>query len=499
MSNFIFYFIFLFNLFNKKKQHNFSVTKTEHHTYSSAPKNNGVQRELVFDSPDAGLTRNSRSRQRTPEPGYVKTIERTYTTSRDGGNYGVDDGLYGGINRATSPPSRTLSPTLKSEKYYTETNNTYNTYNSNDGDVVPPHVPYNETVRVETTRGAGPLQHIPVSDDILPKPATKVTTTVRTYTYEIPGDELEGKNVVYKNESYNTLNSTSSRGYNPEHDIIQSVPPTNKTVVYRNETHNTTNTVDYPLPNQNLPSHPGYNKTVTYKTDIINDVPPQDPGFKTTLYKKDTRETTTNSYPGGQYPPPQHQYPQNGHPIHPTNPPPTNQTVIYKHDVTNTTNTVHPPPVGGVAVYPINGTPLYPANGPNQGPPPGPKTTYYYKHEKTNTTNTKYGPPGSNYPNEQYPQYPPDNTPPFPAVEYPNTGSPNGHQPGYPPNTTTVYNYSTNTTTRNVHGHPDDRSPLLHPTPFPTQGFDVSDGNGNPPKRLDDLMATFGDNVSCFL
>lgn len=182
---------------------------------------------------------------------------------------------------------------------------------------------------------------------------------------------------------------------------------------------------------------------------------------------RDTSNTTTYPpHPSDSGPP----FPVYGHPG------PNQSTYVVQHDVTNTnTNTHHPGPV-----YPANTG--YPSP---QHTGPGPKQTYLYKREVTNTKNTVYGPPGG-------PGGSGGPAQPQPIIEYPS-------HDGYPSPktgpTTATYNYTTNTVTRNVHGiHPDDRQPLLQPRPFPVDGgVPTSQVDGNPPKRLDDLLATFGD------
>lgn len=219
------------------------------------------------------------------------------------------------------------------------------------------------------------------------------------------------------------------------------------------------------------------------------------------MYKRDTKETTTNVYPvpggGGRGHTPQP-------PIQPHNIVPPNQsTIIYKHDITNTnTNVHHPPPAGGVQVYPREPAYLPPAHGEPIGYPQHPDTkhTYIYKHESSNTKNTVYGPPGgpvSSYPNGGYPQHPHVNYPPHGAL--PAKPAHLTDSPAAPPSNNVVYKYSSSTTTRNVHGggHPDDREPLLAPAPFPTEGIDQ--GDGYPPKRLDDLLASFPEVIFFFL
>jgi hypothetical protein len=473
-----------------------------------------VQRELLFDSPNqinqsqtsTLNSRTSRSRQRSPENKYYKTIEKTVTT-RDGSYPGndIDTGLYGGINRR---PDRTLSPP-QSDKYSTNTTRKYNysSTSATDDNAVPPNVPYNEIVHVETTQGGIPLplKEVQLSEDILPKPSTKVTTTVRTYTYEIPAEPIEqqspqNRTIVYKNESYDTSNtSTIVPPHHIIHQVPQSNPPTNQTIIYRNESHTTNTNVDYPGNNQpGYPSSPNNQQAAPYgiiyaPQQPTNQIPPQGVN-KTIVYKKDTRETTTNVYPPNknqypivEFPPEQTQSPPQNYKNRPQSPPVNNTTIIYKENITDTknTNVHHPPPAGGVSVYPPTG---------NTPPQPGPKTTYYYKHESSNTTNTHYAPqgPGNNPPTNTNQSPYPNDTYPKSITLYPSNGNP----PKSPPHDTTItYNYSTTTRNNNTthHGYPHEKEPLLQPTPFPTDGYGPDASDGNPPKRLDDLMATFGD------
>lgn len=455
------------------------IIKETTYTTDYGPGGKTVQRELFYDSPDSNGR--SRPRQRSPEQTFYKTIEKNVTTTRDGSYPCNDTGLYGGINRTTPRLDRTVSPP-QSDKY--TSGNTSKVYNysssSKTEDIVPSKVPYNEIVRVETTQGSLPpeLQDLStLSEDILPKPSTKVTTTVRTYTYEIPAEPAvtTNKTIVYKNEYDNRTTNTL-----PPHHVINQTSPTNETYIYKSE-QNTTNTIDYPggqvtrpRPTSPVVQHPGHQQP-----PVTN---------KTIIYKTDTRETTRNVYPKNQdYP--IVEYPPDTLPHQPRSPPPSNTTIIYKENITDrNTNIHHPPPHGGVSVYPP------PATG-SSPPQPGPKTTYYYKHESTNTKNTHFGPPGSAspYPNDKYPK----NTSPSPIIQYPNEqpSSPNWGTP--PQNTTINYKYSTNTNSSTRNAYPE-KEPLLQPTAFPTDGYgpDYPDGQ-NPPKKLDDLMATFGD--VCFI
>lgn len=391
---------------------------------------NPVQRELQYESPDSSGWRS----QRHNSPGYdQRTIEST--TSKRNISYD-DNGLYGGINK--SAPRRTMSPVpantehyitetsrtmtpqpgVKTEKYITETRTI-----NNEIVPIPKNVNYNEVVRVENSTGPSALQDMQLSDDILPKPKTKVTTTVRTYTYEIPEPDQQ----------------------------------TNSTIVY-----NQTNVSPYP----------------------DNDAPKNTAMF----YKTERNQRSVNYFPNQSSPPPTHDYPnQSPQPILAIQEPPQNSTTIYKYDVTNTRNTNASPslPPGGITLYPQQ-----------------PNHTTVYKTETTNTTNKQYRSPT---PNSYYPDgpngYP--NGPGGPGYPQNNDYSPsNGyppHQPHHPnhqhPNEPSVIVYKTTTTntTRNMTGpRPAEREPLLQP--FPVDGPIITEvTDGNPPKRVEDLMASFGD------
>lgn len=403
-----------------------TVTKTTR-VYSSSGDKPSVQRELFFDSPDHGVKLPSDLRQKSPS--YVKSIE-TKT-----------------VKDVSFEPS-IIEPEPVSVQ---NTINKFNYSNTTENRVSP----YTRTVTVDTAALPEDLKGVPLSDDILPVPGTKVTTTVRTYTYEIPADPAPvgpgSKTLLYKNESYNTTNTSSY----PEREV----PPS---VVFKTESYNTVDTTDGTIPRRE--PHP-----VTTST-------------KTVVHKTDTRETTSNLYPG-----PRNDYPPHSRPRD-TSPQPGN-TVIYKQEITNTSNTNVLPPNGPRSPGYLNQSPQYPLQPAQPGHPghpgqPGPTTTYYYKKESSNTTNTLYGPPGSGSPNDRYP-----------PITYPDR-SPQDYSPrspGYPnePNTT-VYKYSSHTTTTNTHGSPSEREPLLQPGPFPVDGIDSPGPNDTPPKRLDDLLASFG-------
>ncbi|XP_038119864.1 uncharacterized protein LOC6045464 [Culex quinquefasciatus] len=358
-------------------------------TYSSAGGANKhpVSRELVFDSPGSYEIRQSRSRQRSPSYENASTTVNSSSTN-----------IYGGINNR----SRTVTP-VRSEQYYTETRTV-----SPNSELVPRNVHYNETVSVDSAPAAKALANIQLSDNILPRPNTKVTTTVRTYTYELPPDSELNQSLSYRNESLHQTSNTLPIAY-PERDLspTQHVNPSHKTILVKNETINTSNNVqEYPVP-----------------TILDHQLPPNT--AKSIYYKKDTKHSTTNYYPE--------------HPTHPA----TNFQAI-------------------------------------EPPPPGPNT-YIYREERTSNNNTtnRYGSP-------------------VPIVDYPD--SRHGTYPREPqqmpaPPTTVTYKYSSTTTnaTRNLYPPPEEREPLLQP--FPTDGMvPQNEVDGSPPKRVEDLMATLGEN-----
>lgn len=367
-------------------------------TYSSSGGNKQpVSRELVFDSPGSYEIRQSRSRQRSPSyENASTTIQQQHSSSSN---------IYGGINNSSR--SRTVTP-VRSEQYYTETRTV-----SPNSELVPRNVHYNETVSVDTAPAAKALANIPLSDDILPRPNTKVTTTVRTYTYELPPDSELNQTLSYRNESLHQTSNTLPVAY-PERDLspTQHVNPSSKTILVKNETINTSNNVqDYPV-----------------QTILDHNLPPNT--AKSIYYKKDTKHSTTHYYPE--------------HPTHPHHPGTNFQAI--------------------------------------EAPPPG-SNTYIYREERNNTTN-RYGSPVPivDYPDSRHGTYPRE---------------PPQHQQQMPPPPTTVtYKYSSTTTnaTRNVYPPPEEREPLLQP--FPTDGMGVpqNEVDGSPPKRVEDLMATLGEN-----
>lgn len=239
------------------------------------------------------------------------------------------------------------------------------------------------------------------------------------------------KNFTYKNEFYNSAN-TSNTIY-PERDVPDHAapPPTQNQYFYKNESnHNTINRSDGGFPPQGTPE--------------------PIPGTKQTyFYKKETNETTNNVYGS-----PRPQSPQL--------PPVDTLTSIHERNVTDNRNVYHPP--GGIPVYPSNGS------------LPPTKQTYMYKKETSNTTNTMYEPPnGHDYlPHDRYIEPPKPN---FPPAE---------------PGTNKLYKYSSTSSHKTTRSYqPGEREPLI--SPFPTDGIQPNQVDSQPPKHLGQLLASFDD------
>jgi hypothetical protein len=349
---------------------------------------NPVSRELIFDSPETITTINRSHRHQSPSY-ETRTIESTSSSAKRNVTY-TDDGLYGKPRRTISPSptsnqkqyhvtetrTRTMSPTPKDmpEKYITETRTINN-------EIVPMpknnNANFNEIVRVENSTGPNALNDIQLSDEILPRPKTKVTTTIRTYTYEIPDDGI----------------------IRADRD-----PPKNNAMFYKTERNE-----------RNVNYYPNSQSPLT-----IQEVPPRE-----------------------------------------------QSTAVYKYS-SSTSSSQAPPQIGDN--IPPGGITIYPPQSP----------TTIVKTETINTTNKQYRSPtystGNNYP-------------PSPEVYHPTNGYPPSHQHKHP-NEVVVYKTTTTTNTHNVHRSPE-HEPMLHP--FPVDGPIITEVDGNPPKRVEDLMASFGD------
>ncbi|XP_059224952.1 inactive histone-lysine N-methyltransferase 2E [Stomoxys calcitrans] len=394
-----------------------------------------------------------------------------YSTLRSNGTLVRND--YQTLEKPYAPGSLSPGGGFYETKHHTKVYESNRSLNKQ-----PEFVPTaNSTTVATTTTNATHLEedlkNITLNDDILPVPGTKVTTTVRTYTYEIPANApLPTSNTLSRKIHYNTVQTNETNNLVQPHPV-HAIPPT---VVYNTESYSTLNKGhDKPSPSPAV-TNLNYEVREHYETNTM-------------------RNNTLPLHPRNQHP---------GQPGEPTN------TIVYNiHNTTTTTNTERPgypphSPKSPTVTYvsgPHSPAPHGPHHGPHHGPPHGPTTHHYIYKESTNTVNTIHGPGGP--PNE--PMLTPKNNTPNtlnrPTGGYPPNGSPgyppNGGTPvypanGHPPNSTITYNYSS-TTTNNRRG-PDYGSPSspLPPAPFPVDGVEYPVGNGNPPQRVDELMQSFG-------
>ncbi|XP_017069455.1 uncharacterized protein LOC108106729 [Drosophila eugracilis] len=420
-----------------------------------------------------------RTLERTDPSGTVTRTTRVVTTSKHSGSGGqqpyIDDVETFNPTDYSTLQSTAKYSSLKRDEYQTkekpytlahspggghyeskskiyESNRTIN----NNVELLPGTT--NQTLTSGTTIDKE-LQDIALSDGILPAPGTKVTTTVRTYTYEIPPTG-PGSNTSTINRTHTLNNSnTLSSSYK------------------LHESHNSSQNFSQlsPIPHQQ-PSH--VPQTVVFNRESYSTLnrPNDRPVVSNQSYEiREHKETTTR----GVSPQPRQLPLGSG----PAGTPPGNRTVIYNIHKTDHVNTVNELPPQ--QRYP----PHSPAHSPNYGGPnspplqPGVNRYYYKETETSNTVNSIHGPPnGGPYEpglSQSAPlkQLPPNNA-------YPQQPA-NGN--GYPPNTTTYsYKYSSTTNTNNRRG-PDYGSP----SPFPVDGVEYP-VNSNPPQRVDDLMQSFG-------
>lgn len=131
-------------------------TETKSTTSGTKP----VNRELKFDSPSlvSSVTHETRNRQRSRSPNYQENVESQITR----------DVKYDTEPVLDTTPNSTMSHSYNYSKTSSSTRNTK---------------PYNtEIVEMDTTDLPADLKDAPISSDLLPKPGTKVTTTVN-YIY----------------------------------------------------------------------------------------------------------------------------------------------------------------------------------------------------------------------------------------------------------------------------------------------------------------------------
>ncbi|XP_032664217.1 soluble scavenger receptor cysteine-rich domain-containing protein SSC5D [Odontomachus brunneus] len=291
-----------------------------------------------------------------------------------------------------------------------------------------------------------PTPAIPIN--LAPGPNTKVTTTIKTYTYELPGAPetyLPGGNVpgsvVLPGEQ--TITYTLPRGSNI----------TDKTVTYQTVT-------------ENAPGHPG--TPIRYSSPSPTDVTKK----STTIHKeaKYYQEEHHGTLPYDDSQPTQPSY------AYRAGPPPTNmetKTTVTKkyYQVDGNYPNGHGP--GDRPDYPGGTTVIY------QNQPP----TVTETHSKTVNRYEEYGP----------------GRPSSPALDQPDisTKTVTTYYPQHSPQPGTIYKFSNTTTTIPPKKHADDHEVLL-PKPFPTgvQMYPTkptTNGEG-PPAKLEDLMASFSDS-----
>ena len=304
-----------------------------------------------------------------------------------------------------------------------------------------------ETINTREEYGQNVVEYIPVPSptpavpiNLAPGPNTKVTTTIKTYTYELPGTPgtyLPGgsststlqKNVHLAGDQ--TITYSLPRGGSLERPASPEITQKSKMLhkeakYYQEESHG------YP---------PGGKPTTNYVSG-----PPPTKNLETTLTRNEYYRQIDGTYQNGYGPDDRIDYPGN-----------SSTTVIYQNQ----------PPLG--TINETHTTTMidrieehFPNRPPSAGRPdihkPGTPT-------RTTTVNNYYTSP---------PQTSPSQT------------------------NTAIYKYSNSTTIIPPGHHPNDHEILL-PKPFPT-GVQVypsnnkpSNGQG-PPAKLEDLMASFSDS-----
>lgn len=152
--------LFLFVRYNIKNlfysEPNTNVTKTIRTVTTNKSGSKNVNRELKFDSPSYDTQQ--RVRQRSRSPNYQQDH--------------IESQILRDVKYDTEPVLDTTPNSTMSRTY-----NTYSKTNSNTRNVVP----YNtEIVEMDTTDLPAEFKDVPISNELLPGPGTKVTTTVNT-------------------------------------------------------------------------------------------------------------------------------------------------------------------------------------------------------------------------------------------------------------------------------------------------------------------------------
>ncbi|XP_017775562.1 PREDICTED: E3 SUMO-protein ligase SIZ1 [Nicrophorus vespilloides] len=355
-----------------------------------------------------------------------RTVERDGSASKE--IYQHSEGTYGDIKRTASPsPIRSNTSTLSKQMKVSNVQ------------------AYPVDIIETTTPDINPEILASLDPELLPTGNTKVTTTIKTYTYEIPGSGTADSDKYV---------------YSPN----QSVTTPSKSFVY-NKYENNSLSRNYQAENRYVPppSPTGGDRQVIKETVTTRNYQPKnyptEPNKHTYIYNEttNTRNFSDQHYSPSSHP---HQQPQYQHP------PRNTETYIIKE--TNTTNR------GG--------------DSPDQGHLPPVTTTIQRFDSLTNLNARQYpdvevfDPKNPPFPTGHHHHQPQQQPHPQSQQMYPQNPSPN-------PEVNVTYKYkSTSNTTNTYRGQrPDEQyenAPLL-PRKFPT------DENG-PPRKLDELMANIG-------
>lgn len=381
-----------------------------------------------------------------------RRIEKEQMVSRDN-EYRTNEGFYNHTT-SSSPPSRssTLSRQMKVKNVHTS-----------PVEVVQTTCP---EINPEI------LEHLDPA--LRPPENTKVTTTIKTYTYEIPGTldyrntsdvSMDSKKYVY---SPNDSQSTPSKSF--VYEKLENIE--NKRTVVQPEINYETrvlkeSTVDNYKPYKK-PNPPGYDGNVTETITTRN----YQPGYPRSNNEYVYNETVTTKNI------------DNGYPIAP----PQKKTYIVEETIDERNYIDNypvrdPPPQKTYVVEKTVNERNYVNDYPVRDPPR--KETYVYK-ETHNTFNKEY-------PNQPRDYIDRDAT----RVSVRETNINRINEPPYrndyqPPQQpiNIKYKYTTTSSTTNNYktGYPpNEEGELLLPRPFPTE--ERVDG---PPKKLDELMNTIG-------
>lgn len=307
---------------------------------------------------------------------------------------------------------------------------------------------------VEYVPVPSPSPAVPIN--LAPGPNTKVTTTIKTYTYELPGapeSYLPGTNTTTHQKNVHLsgdqkITYTLPRGASMDRPVsptrygATTPEVTQKSkILHKEAKYYQEEILGYP---------PGGNKATSV---VYPSRGPPATNLETTMTRDEYYRQTEGHYPNG------YDHDRLDHPNG------TTTTVIYQ-------NQQQPPPPTSInETHTTTMIDRFEEHYPNRPPSAG-RPDVHKPATSTRSTNVNY-----------YTTAPPQSTP--------------------PQSNTTIYKYSNTTTVLPPGGrHPDDHEVLL-PKPFPTgvqmypsNGKPVTNGHG-PPAKLEDLMASFSDSEVC--